>query len=807
MTPLETMRNIRRDRIGQRESKTFVSAWFGTSISQYGAVPDADNDSMLGQIRELHEEKYRTSDSRVPGGVIRRGHTTHLGRFVYGQPLPSLMMWGGNVGTISTIHGRGRQATYQGQGQKRDRKVTGATAAYFMNRTAKDTDSYKWYIETRNPDTGAVLTTTQVGSYGGLTGSAGKWRKHWFTNLDPNKEVWLVVEWTKGYNQVFDGGDIVRGTEKHGLRFINLHKSGSKTPDYMGVQEVDGISTNFSNLHMMSDDEVSGPDEYCFLFGTNEQGSATFYDDLMQMIKWARKINDSCLIWLMLEGLPGACDPEVWLEMLAKQFDVAHDMKNVGVLPFTDLYTKGGIPNWTPGSNPEFMYGPLHPNRDGYAKYAAVAFNNLTGASVPVVTDPGTTPPGDGSVDSTGPTIQIISPADGITVKPGDTVDFVFKVTDPSGIGASRGVFSQPGGALLGVGTPNQLTDLGTDYYGYRGITYARLKELNATRWSAAFRDASPQSNRAETAARSLTLAADTTAPVNNPAPTASGLTPGALFQIANGATVQRIEITLTHPLGMSSASVYAAGSGQSLLIGPMTRVGTSDVWRLDADVNKLKTSNRFSVVYSANKLDAATPAQTGRTSEVPFTFAAGLDVDAPTITILGPIAGTIVGENVEFSARIVDAGSGVAVTTELGTSGVSIVRRSTMTVLLDLSLDSGTVNDGIWKASIPRDDLKEANPGGGDLAFTAMDVAGNRRTTSEFGIGYPVLTTNQMIIPGIFRETGIFKDPMLEAAFQKRLAAVLAEQGAATGWVVLPSGTTAAPLLQKSPSIAVVRK
>jgi hypothetical protein len=43
MTPKNEMLNWRRDTIGNRLIEAFVSGWLGTSISQYGAIPDADS--------------------------------------------------------------------------------------------------------------------------------------------------------------------------------------------------------------------------------------------------------------------------------------------------------------------------------------------------------------------------------------------------------------------------------------------------------------------------------------------------------------------------------------------------------------------------------------------------------------------------------------------------------------------------------------------------------------------------------------------------------------------------------------------
>lgn len=872
-TSRQAMLNERLKRIGDRQTKAFVSAWLTDSINQYGAVPDGDRDSLLGQVRDLHEEKYKTTDSRVPTGTIRHGHVTHLGRYVYGQPVPALQSWDGDVGTISTAHGRGKQATTQGQGQKRWRKFTGITAIVFMNRTAKDTDEYKWYLETRNDD-GDVLSTTPVGSFVGTAGSALKWRKHWFRNLDPAKTYYAVVEWTKGYNQIFDGGDELTGTESHGFRFVNLGKSGSKTADFVGTGVVNGVGTNFANLHLMSDDETSGPDEYVITLGTNEQGNSKYYDNLIQIIEWVRLINPTCLVWLALPGLPGACSPAVWTGMLEAQFEVARDKPWVGVIPFTDLYTKNGIPNWTPGGNgAEFMYGPLHPNAEGYKVYAGVAFNNLTGASVPVIEDGDTDGPAvvlqaplagatlgtnveikvnatdatgvasvqmfptgsataftpaftrvsgtaldgvwtttiaqtelqrlaaDGLVtirakdtlgnsgetnarlpyatgtapaptDTTGPTVRIVSPADNTVVPVGGTVDFVFEVTDPSGIGASRGIFAQPGGAIIGSGSPSALTDLGTGFYGHRGITYAKLKELGTTRWSATFRDASPKSNPTSTAARTLTLAVESGAPTVTPAPVISAVTPGALFEIDAAATKQTISATITHPLGIANASVYVYGSGEAIVLGPLARVGTTNVWSATFDVGEMQSSNRFSVITAANKADGDAAPKTARSAEIPFTFAEGVDATAPAVTLQAPLAGTVAGEDVEFRARVTDAQSGVA--------AVDLIFAGTDLYLLTLEKVSGTVADGVFSASMPLADLRVANPTGVGFAIRVVDEAGNSRDSGSFTVAYPADTSipTDAFVPIMDAATLLPGEPTVLAAWDARFGGA----GAASG-------------------------
>jgi hypothetical protein len=884
-TSRQAMLNERLRRIGDRQTKAFVSAWLTDSINQFGAVPDGDRDSLLGQVRDLHEEKYKTTDSRVPTGTIRHGHVTHLGRYVYGQPVPALQSWDGDVGTISTAHGRGKQATTQGQGQKRWRKFTGITAIVFMNRTAKDTDEYKWYLETRNDD-GDVLTTTPVGSFVGTVGSAKKWRKHWFRNLDPAKTYYAVVEWTKGYGQIFDGGDELTGTESHGFRFVNLGKSGSKTADFVGTGVENGIGTNFANMHLMSDDETSGPDEYVITLGTNEQGNSNFYDNLIQIVEWVRLINPTCLVWLALPGLPGACQPSVWKTMIEDQFRVAAKKPWVGVIPFTDIYTKNGIPNWTPGSNEAVMYGPLHPNAEGYKIYAGVAFNNLTGAAVPViddeddgagddtagpsitiqapangavagattefrarVVDPGTgvdgvyllvpnsdetlvklertsgnaadgvyagsvsltnlkayAPDGTGlrirafdvagnqrdtatfsvsygttslpPADTTGPTVRIVSPADDTVVPVGGTVDFVFEVTDPSGVGASRGIFAQPGGAVIGNGSPSALPDLGAGYYGHRGVTYSTLKTLGTTRWTAVFRDASPASNPTTTVARTLTLAVESGTPTVTPAPVITAVTPGALFEIAATATKQTISATITHPLGIANASVYVYGSGAAIVLGPLTRVGTSNVWSASFDVGEMQSSNRFSVVTAANKADGDALPKTARSAEIPFTFATGVDTTAPVVTGQSPLAGTVVGETVEFRARVVDAQSGVA--------EVFVVKAGSDAHILDLDKASGTVADGVWSASIPREDLRALNSTGAGFTIRAVDEAGNIGNSAAFSIAYPATTDTptDAFVPVLSGTTRLPGEPAVLAAWDARFG------GAGVAFATDPDGT-----------------
>ncbi|PPF56102.1 hypothetical protein C5B94_04050 [Clavibacter michiganensis] len=794
MTPHNTMLNWRRDQIGRRHEKAFVSGWLGTSISQYGAIPDADRDSRLGQLRELHEAKYPTNDSRVPGGVIKHGHVTRLGTFIYGQPVPALMAWGGDTGGRAW-YGRGGQGTYQSQLQYRDRQVTGVTSVYFLNYTVKDTDAYEWYIETRDAD-GNATGKTPVGSFAGTAGSAKKWRKHWFRNLDPAKTYWLVVKWIKGYNQVFDGGDELTGTEAHGFRFINMHKSGSAARHFAGAGEINGIGIPFLNLGFMADDEVSSLDELVITMGTNEPGSSTFVDDLLTIIDWVRKINARTRVWLALEGQPSSTSAAVWLAMLADHFTVASKRENVGVIPSTDLYTKGGIPAWQAGGyGKEYMYGPLHPNRDGYAKYAAVDFNNLTGSSVPIEDEDDEDTGGPG--DTNGPTIEIVKPADGYVVPYGQATDFVFKVTDPSGIGASRGVFAQPSGLPIGTGTPNQLTDLGTEYYGHLGVPYAALAELGSTvRWTAAFRDATSQNdgkgNRSETLPRTFTVtpAPSGTTPTPNPTYTGFTLLPGTEFGANETARV--IDITLDHPLGIASASLYAYGSGQALLIGALAQVGTSKVWRITVDLAQLKSSTRAAVVFSANKAPNDTSAKTATTTESGFTFANQTrDLTAPLGSITSPVSGTILtAEIIDWRVTVTDADSGA--------TGARVLV-DIDTEVLELKRISGDSKNGVWAASIPLADLQTIAPDGEGLRVQLFDAAGNVGETSRIAIAYPTQGSPDDFIPELDADDLLPAEPAVREAWDRRFGSdpnpVLGVTYTATGAVatVTEAGVTTA--------------
>lgn len=771
MTPLNEMLNWRRDRIGQRNVRAFVSGWLGTSISQYGAEPDADRDSRLGQLRELHELKYPTNDSRVPGGVIRHGHVTRQGRFIYGAPLPALMAWYGDVG-VRTWYGRGGSGTYQSTGQKRWRDVTGVTSVYFMNRTAKDGDAYSWFFETVDAN-GNVTGKTPIGTFTNPVGGGKKWRKHWFRNLNPALTYRVGVEWTKASNNVFDGGDELTGTEAHGFRFINMHKSGSSARQFAGNGEEGGIGIPFLNLGLMADDEISGLDELVITMGTNEQASTTFYADIVKIITWCRKINPTLRVWLMLEGLPGNCSEAVWLGMLAQHFQVAHDLPNVAVTPSTALYTKGGVPNWTPDDK-AFMYGPLHPNKYGYEVYARVDMANLTGSAVPV--DGGEEGGGgeEGAGDTAGPLVEVVSPADGQVVPYGQPLDFIFKVTDPSGIGASRGVFSQPSGTPIGIGSPTHLTELGDEYYGHKQVPFADLKALGTGRWTAAFRDATNQNdglgNRSETLARTFVLAEAPTGTTPTPSPTWSNFTLTAGTEFAAGATTRVIDVTLDHPLGIESAAFYAYGSGQAILIGPLVQVGTSKVWRITADLAKMKSSTRGAVVFAAFKADQDTAAKTGKTDERGFTFANQVrDLTAPQGSTSFPLNGAIITtETVDWRATVTDADSGTAAVRVL--TGVD-------TEVLELRRLSGTPQNGVWGETIPTDGLREIAPTGENLRLEMTDVAGNVRESTAIAVAYPEETDGDVVVPAVYRGTATFVEEPIDTALEERIRDIVEEE------------------------------
>jgi hypothetical protein len=1104
MTPKNEMLNWRRDTIGNRLIEAFVSGWLGTSISQYGAIPDADSDSRLGQLLRLHELKYPTADTRFPNNLIAHGHTTHQGRFIYGQPVPALMAWKGDVGTRAWF-GRGGSGTYQSAGQRRWEQFTGITSSWFWVYSTKDTDEYTWYIETRDAF-GAVTSKTPVGSFKGTSGSAKQWRGHKFSNLNPNQTYYLVVEFVKGANLVFDGGDELRGTESKAFRFINMHKSGSSARGFAGQGEIGGVGIPFLNVHMMSDDEVSGLHELNISMGTNEQNSATFAADLITIIDWVRVRNKRCRIWLHLEGQPQGCSEATWRYMKDQHDYVASVRENVAVTPTSSLFTEGGIPQWTAGGyGSEFMYGPLHPNPDGYARYAAVDFANLTGSAV-VVPDPEDETPGDDTVapivtiidptegavlgttalfnakvtdagtgvakvtlniagtsqvidtltrksgtaadgvytlsiarsileskaptgalsiratdvqgnyrdkpfgvsygqttvpgepatklvnilvdnfnrtgelkgsspqtgsgvwvgeagqytlqgavvepvfkangstvanrfnemgvatnedagvglngqwdtslrlstapgtgngadgqpknwrtqvifidsyvlnkrgrvfldvsctatsvnaglyiqngqtqvitkvvdlpdilvngksdqylvvrmvitgtavqvtvnnvvfqgtisqefidlisqakwsmyfsndnarfrmdyltgavaqavattptdDTTGPTVTVVRPAPGATVAYGEPQDFVFKVTDASGVGASRLVVAQPSGTAIGKGTPNHLTELGEEYYGFLGIPWADLAPLavnNVLRWTAAFRDASDANNglgnRTEVGGFNLTITPPPTGTTPTPEITYGDLTFIPFTEFAANEVTRDIFMTIYHPQGIEYAAVYAAGSGQALRVATWVRHGTTNMWKATLKIADLKSSNRLFSTLSAFKAPNDATVKTMKTTEVPFTFATGVDSTAPVGTTSFPADGQLITvETVNWRASITDADSGCVYARVL--VGVD-------TEVLELSLLSGTGNDGIWGASIPTDDLRLVAPKGISLRLEMTDAAGNRREGPHMTVLYPTVE-QEAGFALVFAETFRFADPTTEAAFQKRV-------------------------------------
>jgi hypothetical protein len=246
-----------------------------------------------------------------------------------------------------------------------------------------------------------------------------------------------------------------------------------------------------------------------------------------------------------------------------------------------------------------------------------------------------------------------------------------------------------------------------------------------------------------------------------------TGMSPASGTEFGASETTRTFSATITHPLGINNASVYAYGSGEALPVGALARVGTTDVWSGVIKLADLKSSNRYGVLAAANKAEQDTLPKTARSAEVPFTFATGVDTTAPTITVQSPSAGTILPELVEFRALVADSGAGVG--------GVSIIFANTDTYILDLDRTSGTAASGTWAVTVPRSDLDRGAMEAKDLAFRAYDLVDNYRDSPPFQVAFPAaVVEGQALVFAFNTETKQWEDPTAEAAFAEKYGAAV---------------------------------
>jgi hypothetical protein len=503
-------------------------------IEGWGATDIFDN--YFSRVTVALNARYKID------GVTGHSYYERNADFAFAKPALQNLGWSGTVPGANTAYGLGRRGNRQGQGTARFMTTRAGDTAVMVklflmgpNAAAGTADGY--VIDIDGTPALTVLPAAKA-----ARGPVEHWVKmpnpsatHKVTVTFTEKRATLdtpIIEKMGGWNGPLNANN----EPARGLLVIDGAKSQTLAAEF--TKEGPNASNPAAQWTQSVPRQVR---LYVIAWKTNDATkytAAQYETHIRRIIALVRPtVGDETLIALhppqhrkvgTVKDIEA--DPELYIDAL---YRIAADTPWVYVKAMSDVLATGtGL-----------ISDGVHPTPARAVEMAAItdkmfAGEYVDGAIIIPPTGPGT---GTTPVNTTPPTVNLLTPGEDEVIPYNGTKDFTYQVVAASGKTidpARQGIFSVGGGSL---GTP---VDLGNGVWGVKGVTYAQLAALpnrNSTTsgkgWNVlSFHTEDPQTVYTRTGSRSVFLAA---APVDteNPGggtPPATTI-PGTGPQLPNG--------------------------------------------------------------------------------------------------------------------------------------------------------------------------------------------------------------------------------------------------------------------------------
>jgi hypothetical protein len=736
--------------------------WATDSINDVGS-DDARDGSWHGAVALGVNAKYS------PSGVGTRGGENHQADYAAAEAdlyMALKKVNGTSKGTGAGPNGFGKQGTYHTAGANRFWDDPTSTGMHAMVKAVGTSARFKVTWDD-------VVVFDNAASSGNLSWQkimvGGKTRGQHRMNI-------IVTAGTVIIDHIYN----YDGTETKGVNSFNGGRSGISLQAYSTTGAGGDPQSLFAQyMPLLSQDGKSGMDILVFTIMVNNAGDQD--DDVLRYLREQftviKEKNPNVTILLTRNPQPTNASEEEWNNRLQIMKQIASEFSNVLVV---DMSTLGGDTTMIPRFNyaPELV-NTLHPTTLLYTGkglyqgkpipygYAPIMMSFLTGdywanktpstaSSGPVTTPPtGTNPP---AADTTAPTLAYAAGTytAGDSIPVGGSVDMFVTATDASGISSGTCVAN---GRILGsfiqVGS--------TSTYKFT-ITWDMIDAIGASaNPQPVFRDASTNQNRAELSVRAINRTAPATAPDTTTKPT---ITDVVISGLTTSGTTVGVAATVTPTVSGATITTVPVNVGNTF-VGKLTKQTGSNRWVGELDQKAFVGTDRTYTVTAAQSNGT-----TQTTGPIAYTVGFTIDTTAPTITPLSPAPLLTLGEQVICQARMQDA-TGVVL------AGFATNNYQFFVKAGDAQLISGTPQDGIWEAIVPRSVITAVNETASVIRAYGEDANGNAQWGDAIQVSVPTKQDDsvQRLWTFLNRETLDWEEEAVKTAFDQRYAAAVVSE------------------------------